>query len=252
LDQFKKYFAAYSNHYILIGGTACSVIMEDVGLVFRATKDLDIVLCVEALDAEFVSVFWDFVRDGGYCNQQRSTGKKIYYRFYSPSNSDFPEMLELFSRIPNSLSLDDYKHIIPIPMDEEASSLSAILMNDDYYNFIHNGKRELNGVSLVCAEHLIPLKARAWLDMSARIGKGELEDSRDVRKHKNDVARLYQILSADTRIELPDSVKQDMKKFIKCIKKSEDIDMKNLGLKNTTFDEMLSNLNEIYELELEL
>jgi hypothetical protein len=32
----------------LIGGTACIVIMQEAGLDFRATKDLDIVLYVEA------------------------------------------------------------------------------------------------------------------------------------------------------------------------------------------------------------
>jgi hypothetical protein len=40
--------------------------MTGAGLAFRATKDLDIVLYVEALDAEFVRAFWDFVRGGGY------------------------------------------------------------------------------------------------------------------------------------------------------------------------------------------
>jgi hypothetical protein len=51
---------------VLIGGAACDLAMTDAGLAFRATKDLDIVLYAEALDAEFVRAFWDFVRGGGY------------------------------------------------------------------------------------------------------------------------------------------------------------------------------------------
>jgi hypothetical protein len=40
--------------------------MTAAGLVFRATKDLDIVLYVEVSDATFVPAFWQFLRVGGY------------------------------------------------------------------------------------------------------------------------------------------------------------------------------------------
>jgi hypothetical protein len=43
LERFKQYFAPYINQYVLIGGVACSVLMEEAGLDFRATKDLDII-----------------------------------------------------------------------------------------------------------------------------------------------------------------------------------------------------------------
>lgn len=49
LEHFKTWFADYQDKYILIGGTAASLVMEDVGLQFRATKDLDLVLTVELL-----------------------------------------------------------------------------------------------------------------------------------------------------------------------------------------------------------
>jgi formylmethanofuran dehydrogenase subunit E len=54
IDQFKAHFAGFADRYILIGGAACYLAMEEAGLDFRATKDLDIVLRVEALDSEFV------------------------------------------------------------------------------------------------------------------------------------------------------------------------------------------------------
>lgn len=96
LELFASYFASYTNQYVLIGGTACSLVMEDAGLDFRATKDLDIVLYIEALEAQFVSDFWQFIKDGGYQNKQKSTGKELFYRFSSPSKPEFPVMLELF------------------------------------------------------------------------------------------------------------------------------------------------------------
>lgn len=49
LDVFQNWFADHADQYVLIGGTAASLTMEDAGLDFRATKDLDIVLHVEAL-----------------------------------------------------------------------------------------------------------------------------------------------------------------------------------------------------------
>ena len=49
LDLFRLHFWDYANRYVLIGGTACDIAMAGAGLEFRATKDLDIVLVVEAL-----------------------------------------------------------------------------------------------------------------------------------------------------------------------------------------------------------
>jgi hypothetical protein len=55
LDLFRESFASYKDRYILIGGAASTIVMEEAGLEFRATKDLDIVLCIEAFDAAFAS-----------------------------------------------------------------------------------------------------------------------------------------------------------------------------------------------------
>jgi len=59
LDKFRKQFRAHADQYVLIGGAACDLLMEEAGLEFRATKNLDIVLSVEALDASFVRAFWE-------------------------------------------------------------------------------------------------------------------------------------------------------------------------------------------------
>jgi len=103
LNEFQKHFSLYKNQYVLIGGTACSLLLENSGLDFRSTKDLDIVLYVEALTSDFVTAFWHFVTLGGYAHQQQSTGKKIFYRFSLPKTCGFPFMLELFSRKPNTM-----------------------------------------------------------------------------------------------------------------------------------------------------
>lgn len=66
LDIFRTWFADHVDQYILIGGTAATLAMEEAGLEFRATKDLDIVLHVEALTPEFGQAFWKFIDAGGY------------------------------------------------------------------------------------------------------------------------------------------------------------------------------------------
>ena len=105
LDIFRMHFRDYADRYVLIGGTACDIAMTGSGLLFRSTKDLDIVLCVEALDAAFVQAFWAFVRAGGYQVQERSSGQKQFYRFQKPMTEDYPFMLELFSRQPDVLQI---------------------------------------------------------------------------------------------------------------------------------------------------
>ena len=50
LDLFREHFAAFKDRYVLIGGTASFLALEEAGIEFRATKDLDIVLCIEAFD----------------------------------------------------------------------------------------------------------------------------------------------------------------------------------------------------------
>ena len=66
LDRFREYFAGHEDGYALIGGAACDILFGEAGLPFRATKDFDIVLCVEVVSVEFGTVFADFLEAGGY------------------------------------------------------------------------------------------------------------------------------------------------------------------------------------------
>ncbi len=200
LDLFRKHFSGMENQYILIGGAACDVQMSLTPFPFRATHDLDIVLCVEALTAEFGRRFWDFIRLGGYRIQEKSDGTGNFYRFRNPASEGYPDMLELFARRPDVFVDADLHGLTPIPLFEEVSSLSAILLDDDYYSLMLSNRMIQDGVSLLTPAALIVLKAKAWMDLSERRGRGEHVDSRDVKKHRNDVLRLSTMLSPDARI----------------------------------------------------
>lgn len=184
LDFFRNYFKAHSDKYILIGGTACDLAMGRMDLDFRATKDLDIVLIIEALTSEFVNLLWSFIDEGGYQHRQKSTGKTEFYRFYEPAKEEFPYMLELFSRKPDAIRYSSKSHLSPIPFDEEASSLSAILMDDQYYEFVRNGKMISDDLPVISEIYLIPLKAKAFLELTDRKITGAAIDSKDIKKHK--------------------------------------------------------------------
>jgi hypothetical protein len=43
IEIFKEHFKDHTDKFILIGGTACDIAMSQMGLDFRATKDLDVV-----------------------------------------------------------------------------------------------------------------------------------------------------------------------------------------------------------------
>lgn len=223
--------------------------MNAAGLEFRATKDLDIVLRVEAVDAAFVRAFWIFVRAGGYQVQQQATGGRQRYRFQKPTNPEYPFMLELLTRRPDTLDLTEGAHLTPIPMNDDVSSLSAILLDDEYYRFIQNGRKNADGLTYLGPEHLLPLKARAWLDLTARAAEGISVDSRDVRKHRNDVFRLYRILDPEFTGDVPANIRRDLRNFVLRMRE-ETIDVRALGVGVGDRDSILEELRRIYRLEI--
>jgi len=64
IDSFKEWFKGSENQYAIIGGTACDILMTEEGLDFRATKDIDLVLIIEAVDADGDHPFCHHCRSG--------------------------------------------------------------------------------------------------------------------------------------------------------------------------------------------
>ena len=62
LDVFAERLKGYSDNFIIVGGTACSLEMNDAGINFRATNDIDMIVIVEELSANFGKAFWDFIK----------------------------------------------------------------------------------------------------------------------------------------------------------------------------------------------
>jgi len=132
INSFKEWFSGYEDNYVIIGGTACDLLMGAVGETFRATRDIDMVLIVEALSADFGSHIWEYVKKAGYEQRLKNTGTPEYYRFINPMSSEYPAMIELFSRRVEGVTLPTNSVLTPLPIDDETSSLSAILLDNDY------------------------------------------------------------------------------------------------------------------------
>ena len=250
IDVFKKHFESFDSMFVVIGGTASTLLLDEGGLGSRATKDIDVVLYVEALTPEFAEAFWDFIEEGGYENTQQSTGKRLFYRFHKPKNNAYPEMVELFSRKPNAINLRAGGHLTPIPVDEEVASLSAILLDDSYYALAQNGRRLIDGLPVLDAEYLIPFKAKAWLDLSQRRDAGERVDDKDIRKHRNDVFRLYQIISLDSRVELSPDVARHLTVFLDAME-DDGPDLPQIGIRGFTLADALLGMRVVYGLDAE-
>lgn len=245
IDTFRKYFVGFENQYVLIGGAACDILFTSNEAQFRATRDLDMVLIVEALTMEFGEKFWEFIKDGNYRNKSSNMGKPQFYRFDKPERENYPKMIELFSK--TDYILQENCDITPIHVDDSVSSLSAILLNDDYYQTLLEGKVVVSGLSVLKPEYLIPFKAKAYLDLKARKENGESIDSRDVKKHKNDIMRILAELVLESPEKLPEMVNSDMKMFLTNLE-TDPFDgnlMKNYGLSN---DEIKDRLKDVYNI----
>jgi hypothetical protein len=106
LDIFRERFRTYEGSLVLIGGAACDDGFSRQELTFRATKDLDIILLLEAVDHKFVATMRQFIHDGGYQIRQRSeSDSPVLYRLAKPTNKNFPHMLEIFSQAPETAAL---------------------------------------------------------------------------------------------------------------------------------------------------
>lgn len=64
IDTFKEFFKGFEDNYVIIGGTACEIYEDLYAQVPRATKDIDIILVVEALSAEFVAKILGVCKEG--------------------------------------------------------------------------------------------------------------------------------------------------------------------------------------------
>ena len=226
-ELFRERFSGFEDSYVVIGGFACEVLLKNAEMDFRATKDIDMIVLIEDNLPGFGRAFWNFIREGGYKCGWRQDPELHFYRFTEPKQG-YPAQIELFSRLPD-YHLNAESAIIPIHIDDEVSSLSAIVMNDDFYELLHEGRTTINGISTVEAAYLIPFKMYAWINLMEKKEKGEHVNEKDLKKHKLDVFRLLQIVDPEVNIETEGLVRESIEEFLTEVL-SEPVRTEQLGL----------------------
>lgn len=215
LPIFRKHFAGYEDSFVIIGGVACEEWFARYGREFRPTRDIDMVLILEAIRPEFFRHFWAFVEQGQYTSCRRADGDRVYFRFEKPESVGYPSPIELFSPAPLRIEPFPGQRIVPIAAGEDIYSLSAILMDADYYRFVMDQREPVEGLPLLKPAGLIVLKAKAWLDLSKRWAEGDASvDEDDVKKHRTDVFRLASILPVGESVRLPKTLAEDLGRFL--------------------------------------
>lgn len=235
IEKFKQVFSKYSDFYVLIGGSACDLLAQSIDERFRATKDLDIVILTdmpkgsphahsargsiaEASSAEkFAKTLWNFIEKGKYSAWTDKHDAARFYRFEKPKTSGYPHMIELFARNVDFLLKNEQAHIRPLHMGDEVSSLSAIILDDNYYEFIKSGATVLDGLSILDAIHLIPLKMRAHIDLNKKKRDGMHINEADLKKHRKDVVRLLNFIPPVKTLPLPKKLKSDALEFLETL-----------------------------------
>lgn len=214
LDIFREHFRQFEGFFTLIGGAACVEWFDAEQMEFRATDDLDLVLMIEVLNQDFVTAIRTFVKEGEYEICERSDGSSILYRFAKPAREDFPVKLEFCSRNPEGFELADGQDIIPVIVEPGHHSLSAILLDNAYYELTQAHHNERDGLWVANIDSLIPLKAYAWLRLTKARDEGQAVDSKNIAKHRGDVFRLAATLPPTSGPVLHPSIAADLTSFL--------------------------------------
>ncbi len=242
LETFKRWFEGYSKRYVIIGGTACNLIFAQYGAPQRATHDIDMVIVAEAFDRRFYERFVEFVQAGNYQHKNKAERYELY-RFESPSDVSFPPKIELLSKRPENLAgletaLGRFQAI------DASGSLSAILLDDDYYKLLDDGIEEIDGLPVLSLEYLPVFKIHAWANLSADKAAGKPVHSDEINKHRRDVLRLCALFAPGSHVDLPKSIRFEIERFVS-ERPWDDNMMRNLKL-GADANEMAELIRSVY------
>lgn len=256
LEKFREAFAEFSDNYVVIGGTACDIAMTGTTVRPRATHDIDMIVIAEKITDAFGKRFWEFIREAGYRPEKRKhkegeSPKYELYRFLDGKDG-YPEMIELLSRHPDVLREPKGVVVEPLPIGEDVSSLSAIIMDDDFYHFAIEHSKLTDGMRHADPAALIALKAKAYINLLADKENGKHVNSKDIRKHRSDVLKNI-IIMEDSQIEAPESIVRRINDFVGSIHRDWD-DLSDslaasLGQDKEFVLELLNQLTELFAIK---
>ena len=240
LVNFTDYFKEHSEDYVVIGGLATAMVMNDLGFVARATKDIDLVV-ISKNNEEFIKKLLGFIEVAGYKTKQRTDNDSRHnlFRFLDSDDKTYPEQIELFAIHTQDSEIVKDSHIIPITTPEFYNYLSAILLDKDYFELLIEHTTNIDGLHVATPEVLIPLKMHAHLNL--------LKDNHpDAKQHLTDVIRLATMLDDETNVVLTANPKKDYLEFLPLLEAVEPNTIRNI-LKNARVGKLQKSIKELLE-----
>lgn len=252
---FEKTFSKYKDSFVIIGGAACRATLSEGRYTPRKTKDIDMVLVLENLDKDFIDAFWSFIKAGNYkCATRKDNDvrkKYVLYSFYD-SLPEYPAQIELLSRPVDGLGNPEEHNIEAIMMDD-ASYLSAIILEPDYYNYLISHTEEKNGLRYASVDSLICLKALAYLNLREDKKNGIHVNDDDFKKHRRDVVMAAASLTVGEEFIVSQNIKDAITGFIEAVNTDDGVRKSlcdSLKLQNELLlDEYLNVLDESFVVE---
>ncbi len=253
LEKFREAFAEFSDNYVVIGGTACDIVMTGTVVRPRATHDIDMIVIAENITKAFGERLWRFIQEAGYRPEKRKTieGEPPKYELYRflDGKIGYPKMIELLSRHPNVLGEPKGFVIEPLPLGDDTSNMSSIIMDDDFYHFAIEHSRLTGGIRHADPIALVALKTKAYLNLVADKQEGKHVNSKDIRKHRSDVLKNVVIIE-EASIEAPASIVGCVNDFVSSIQGNwdelADSLASSLGQDKEFVAELLSQLNKLF------
>lgn len=220
IQQFERAFAAFSDSFIVIGGSACRAVLSDGPIQPRRTRDIDMVLVLENMGKDFISAFWTFIKAGGYKFASRKNAEgEVKYVFYSfvGGTEGYPSQIEILSKPVGGIGQPADYHIEYIETDEDYSHLSAIILDPDYYAYLTTHYVMREGIRYASPDSLICLKALAYMNLSAEKAAGKQVNSDDLKKHRRDVMMAIASLEPTEVFEVSAHIKEVLNSFVQAI-----------------------------------
>lgn len=220
LGHFQEYCKEFDEQYVVVGGFATVMLLdEELGEGHgKATFDIDLVLLTNN-SVELAQKIKQYITDGKYDIQVGEKDQYKYYRFNNPKEENFAKEIEIFASNENELKLDDGQRILPIDPEEGLYSLSAIMLDPEYFEMIKNNVNKSTEAPCTNTQATIMLKMSAFYDLKKK------EDNK-WKKHRRDILKLSLLLTGEEEIKLIGRMKEDFDSFIQHLK--EELDQKSI------------------------
>jgi hypothetical protein len=135
--------------------------------------------------------------------------------------------------------------------EDNLSSFSAILMDDDYYFYAVTHSHEIGDIQVLDKEALIILKAKAYLNNRKRKEEGQQVHQDDIDKHKKDIYRLSFLFSGEECYDVSENIKADLRDFLTKISVdpiSTKAIAKAMGLAELTMQDIIQRIENMFQL----